>query len=71
MSVHSGPDMKNDTFGVRQPLTTAPSGKEECDGWQREAVAGPPQLEILSDGFYFPLLSQLGSGGRQRGSSRK
>lgn len=63
--------MKNEAFGGRQPLTTVPSVKEVCDGWQREAVAGPPQLEILSDGFYFPLLSQLGSGGRQRGSSRK
>lgn len=71
--------MKNEAFGGRQPLTTVLrerrtgrlSVKEVCDGWQRKAVAGPPQLEILSDGFYFPLLSQLGSSGRQRGSSRK
>lgn len=70
---------ENDAFGGRQPLTTVlrerMTGrlgvKEVCDGGQREAVTGPPQLEILSDGFYFQLLSQPGSGGRQRGSSRK
>lgn len=44
---------------------------EMHDGSQRAAVADPLQPENLLDGFYFLLISQLGSGGRQRGSTRE